>query len=217
MTLFASRTPSLRVGSLPRVDLLPPSEIRRRDTLARARLWLLVGLACTGVAVLAIAGAFAYKMTADLRLATEQSRTAALLSGIAELSDVSEALADRTALQGMRRDAMAGDLEWRRVVELVADRLPPGVSITGYSLDAGPAPVPDGDPATATGVSGTITFTSPAPIDFVQVTRDVRSSTGMRAADVEALTSAEDLFTYSIRVDLDQTVYSGDYDEEAAR
>jgi len=31
-----TRQPVLPLGSLPRVDLLPPSEMRRRDMLARA-------------------------------------------------------------------------------------------------------------------------------------------------------------------------------------
>lgn len=217
MSLFASRTPVLSVGALPRVELLPPSEIRRRDMLARARTWLFIGVACLAVSLLAVTGALAYRMAADIRLAAEQSRTQALLVGIAELSDVSAALSDRSSLEGMRRDAMSGDLEWSGVLQLVAARLPAGVSITGYSLEAGPAPVADGDPATATGVSGSVTFTSPAPIDFVQVTRDVRSSAGMREADVEALTSADGVFTYTVHVDLDQSVYSGAYDEEEAQ
>lgn len=217
MSLFASRTPVLSVGALPRVELLPPSEIRRRDMLARARTWLFIGVACLAVSLLAVTGALAYRMAADIRLAAEQSRTQALLVGIAELSDVSAALSDRSSLEGMRRDAMSGDLEWSGVLRLVAAQLPAGVSITGYSLEAGPAPVADGDPAAATGVSGSVTFTSPAPIDFVQVTRDVRSSAGMREADVEALTSADGVFTYTVHVDLDQSVYSGAYDEEEAQ
>lgn len=217
MSLFASRTPVLSVGALPRVELLPPSEIRRRDMLARARTWLFIGVACLAVSLLAVTGALAFRMAADIRLAAEQSRTQALLVGIAELSDVSAALSDRSSLEGMRRDAMSGDLEWSGVLQLVAAQLPAGVSITGYSLEAGPAPVADGDPATATGVSGSVTFTSPAPIDFVQVTRDVRSSAGMREADVEALTSADGVFTYTVHVDLDQSVYSGAYDEEEAQ
>lgn len=217
MSLFASRTPVLSVGALPRVELLPPSEIRRRDMLARARTWLFIGVACLAVSLLAVTGALAYRMAADIRLAAEQSRTQALLVGIAELSDVSAALSDRSSLEGMRRDAMSGDLEWSGVLQLVAAQLPAGVSITGYSLEAGPAPVADGDPAAATGVSGSVTFTSPAPIDFVQVTRDVRSSAGMREADVEALTSADGVFTYTVHVDLDQSVYSGAYDEEEAQ
>jgi Tfp pilus assembly protein PilN len=214
MSLLTSRAPVLPLGSLPRVDLLPPSEMRRRDMLSRARTWVYIGIAVLAVALLAVGGAFAYNMAASLRLAAEQARTQQILSGIAELSEVSRALSTRRELETMRTDAMAGDLEWGRVLDLVAEHLPGGVVITEYSLDAGPVPVADADPATATGVSGTVTFTTPTAVDLVAATRDLRSATGMRSADLAELTSAEGVFTYTVRVELDQSVYTGAFAPE---
>jgi hypothetical protein len=214
MSLLTGRTPVLPLGALPRVDLLPPSEVRRRDMLSRARSWVYIGIGALAVAVLAVGAAFAYNMAATVRFALEQSRTQQILVGIAGLSDVSTALATRGELQSMRQEAMAGDLEWGPVVGLVASHLPSGVVISAYTLDAGPVPAADVEPEAATGVSGTVTFTSPAAVDFVAATRDLRRAPGMLSADLETLTSAEGVFTYTVRVELDQTVYTGDFAPE---
>lgn len=214
MSLLTSRVPVLPIGALPRVDLLPPSEIRRRDMRARARTWAFIGVGALVAALLAVGGAFAYNVAATVRLTLEQARTQQILVGIAALSEVSEALSTRGGLRAMRTEAMAGDLEWGPVVGLVASYLPAGVIITAYELDAGPVPVANADPATATGVSGTVTFTSPAAIDFVAATRELRTAEGMRAADLESLTSADGVFTYTVRVALDQSVYTGAYAPE---
>jgi hypothetical protein len=214
MSLLASRTPVLPIGALPRVDLLPPSEMRRRDMLARARTWVYVGVGALALAVLLVGGAFAYNLAASLQLAGEQARTQRILSGIAELSDVSAAISVRRELEGMRQEAMAGDLAWTPVVDLVEAHMPAGVVITEYALDAGTVPVPDADPADANGVSGTVTFTSPAVVDFVAATRDLRGAEGVRSAELESLTAAEGVFTYTIRVEIDQSVYTGDFAPE---
>ncbi|WJL94332.1 hypothetical protein QSU92_10050 [Microbacterium sp. ET2] len=216
MSALSSRAPILPLGALPRVDLLPPSEVRRRDMLRQARRWVYVAVAAAAVAAVTIAGAFMYNVATSLRLGFEQTRTQQILGGIAELSEVSQALSTRGALQQLRGQAMGGDLAWGPVIDLVAERLPPGVSITGYALDAGPVPAADVAPEDATGVSGTVTFVSPAAIDFVGTTRELRSAPGMRDADLAELTSADGIFTYRVRVDVDQTVYTGAFapDEE---
>jgi hypothetical protein len=215
MSLLATRTPVLPIGALPRVDLLPPSERRRRDMHARARTWVFIGLAVLAVAALAVGGAIAANLAASVRLASEQARTQQILVGIAGLSDVSEALSTRSALQSMRVEAMAGDLDWAPVLSLVAAHLPAGVVITEFALDAGAVPDAGADPTAASGVSGTVTFTSTAPVDFVQATRDLRNVTAVRSAEPEQLVSAEGVFTYTVRLDLDQTVYTGAFAPDA--
>ena len=119
MSLRTTRTPTLTIGTSPRVDLLPPSEVRRRETIARARTWATAAVGALLVTVVMVGGAFAYNLSADMRLATERARTQALLASIAELSDVSRALSLRGTLQGLRIDAMAGDLSWTAVVATV--------------------------------------------------------------------------------------------------
>jgi hypothetical protein len=214
MSLLTSRAPIVQIGTLPRVDLLPPSEVQRRDVLTRARLWVWVGLCALLVAALAVGASFALNMTASLRLAAEQARTLQIISGIANLSDVSQAIASRSQLQDMREVAMAGDLAWTPVVALVAAHLPAGVTITEYSLDAGPVPVAGAEPTAAIGVTGTVTFSSTTPIDFVGATRELRKAEGMLSAEVADFSSAEGVFTYTVQVALDQSVYTGAYAPE---
>ena len=187
MNVRRTRQPVLPIGSLPRVDLLPPSEMRRRDMLARARAWMVVGIAAVAVSALLVGGAAAYHVASSVRLGLEQARTQQILTGIAELSEVSEALATRGDLQALRADAMAGDLEWTPAVALITSHLPAGVTITGFSLDAGAAPVAGSDPTSA-----------PAVI----------------AADLESLTAADGVFTYTLRIALDQSVYTGAFTAE---
>jgi hypothetical protein len=208
MSLLTARTPTVQIGALPRVDLLPPSEVQRRDVLARARLWVWVGLAALAVAVVTVGASFALNMAASLRLAAEQARTQQIIVGIGQLHEVSEAMSTRSQLQGMRQEAMAGDLAWAPVVSLVAAHLPAGVTITGYSLDAGPIPTVGGDATKDPGVSGTVTFTSTTPIDFVGATRDLRKADGMLSAEVGELSTAQGVPTYTVHVELDQTVYT---------
>ncbi|WP_438352118.1 hypothetical protein [Microbacterium sp. CJ88] len=207
--LTTARTPTVQIGSLPRVDLLPPSEVQHREVIARARLWVWLCVGATVVAAVAIGATFALNVAATMRLASEQSRTLQIISGIAALSDVSADISTRSELEAMRQSAMGGDLAWTPVVALVASHLPAGVTITGYTLDAGPVPLPGGKPADATGVSGTVTFTSTAPVDFVAATREVRTAAGIRSAEVGDFTSAQGVFTYTVRVVLDQSVYTG--------
>lgn len=207
MSLLASRTPALQVGALPRVDLLPPSEVRRRDVRAQARIWVWVAFGAIVVAVVAVGAAFALNMAATLRLASEQSRTLQIMSGIAELSDVSTALSTRTELEGLGESAMSGDLEWRAALDLVAAHLPAGVTITEFALDAGAAPVADADPTAAVGLSGTVTFTSTAPLEFVDATRELRSAEGMLTAELDDYTSSEGTHTYRVAIEIDQSIY----------
>jgi hypothetical protein len=213
MSLLTSRTPVLPLGALPRVDLLPPSEMRRRDMLSRARTWVYIGIAALAVAALAIGGAFAYNMAASLRLAAEQARTQQILVGIAELSEVSRALSLRSELSSTGETAMAGDIEWARVIGAVRGRLPPGVAISDYALAAGPIPAGEDDSAAASGAAGTITVRSLDPLALVNLTRQLRGLDAIRVTEVDELVREEDdpLFEYRIRFDIDQSVHTGAY------
>jgi hypothetical protein len=211
MSLLASRAPVLPIGALPRVDLLPPSEMRRRDMLARARAWGWIGLGALAVALTTVGGAYTFQFASTVRLGAEQARTQDILVEIAALSEVSSALTTRNELRSLRAEAMAGDLAWGPVLERVAANLPPGVVVTEYALEAGPVPAAESDPETVVGVQGTVTFTSPAAIDFVAATRELRGGDGMLDADLDAFTSADGVYTYTVRIALDQNVYTGGY------
>jgi hypothetical protein len=216
MSMRTSRTPVLPLGALPRVDLLPPSELRRRDMLARARTWFYVGIGALAVALLAVGCAFAYNTAAAVRLGLEQARTQQILVGIADLSDVSRAISLRSELSRTGEVAMAGDLEWMRVVAVVGTRLPPGVSMIDYALVAGAVPEDGAEPSAAAGASGTITVTSIEPLGFVELSRRLRDVASVQLTEVDELTSEDDngLYEYRIRFRIDQSVYTAPQVEE---
>ncbi len=216
MRLLAPRTPTLTIGASPRVDLLPPSEVRRRETRARARTWATAAVGALLVAVAAVGGAFAYNLSAHMRLATEQARTQQVLASIAELSDVSRALSLRGTLETLRTEAMAGDFSWAAVLATVESRLPAGVQIIDYALVAGP--VPDAATPDAPGASGTVTVTSAEPLSLVSLVDTLRDAPEIQLTEVEEFISENDAarYEYRLRISVDQSVYTGDFAEEGA-
>jgi hypothetical protein len=216
MSLFARRTPALHLGGLPRVDLLPPSEMRRRGVRTRIRLWGWIASAALVVAVAAVGGALAFHMSATLALSAEQARTQQILTGIASLSEVSSALALRTELTRLEEETMAGDLSWEPVVDLVRSRLPEGVIIRAYALDAGPVPIADVPASDATGVTGTVTVSSERQIPVRDITRTLRDVDAVRVAEVEALLGQDGgaSWEYRMRLVVDQSFYTGAFADE---
>ena len=200
----------------PRVNLMPRSEIVRRERDSLVRMWVWIVLGAIVVAVLIIAGAFAFKLFADQRLVAEQARTNALLTEIASLSEVSQALATESELTDFRTDAMATDLGWTPVIAKVSGILPAETTITGVNLTVGG--VPQGqDPTVEQGLVGTVSFDSPTPLDIVALIRSLRGVDGVLYADGQSVTSSqvsEDRFSYLLNVEFDQSVYSNEYAAE---
>lgn len=200
----------------PRVNLMPRSEIARRERDSLVRLWVWIALGATLVAVLIIAGAFAFKFFADQRLVTEQARTNALLTEIASLAEVSQALATESELTDFRTDAMATDLAWTPVLAKITGVLPAETTITGVDLAVGGVPQGD-DPAVEQGLVGTVTFDSPTPLDIVALIRSLRGVEGVLYADGQSVTSSQvsaDRFSYLLNVEFDQSVYSNEFAAE---
>ncbi|KQP71021.1 hypothetical protein ASF40_04150 [Microbacterium sp. Leaf288] len=200
----------------PRVNLMPRTEVARRERDQLVRLWVWIVLGAIVVAVLIIAGAFAFKFFADQRLVAEQARTNALLTEIASLSEVSQALATESELTDFRTDAMATDLAWTPVIGKITGILPSDTTLTGVDLAVGGVPVGD-DPALEQGLVGTVTFDSPTPIDIVPLIRSLRGVGGVLYADGQSVTSSQvsdGRYSYLLTVEFDQTVYSNEYAAE---
>lgn len=200
----------------PRVNLMPRSEIARRERDSLVRLWVWIALGAIVVAVLIIAGAFAFKFFADQRLVTEQARTNALLTEIASLSEVSQAIATQSELTDFRTDAMATDLAWVPVMAKITGVLPTDTTITGVDLAVGGVPQGD-DPTVEQGLVGTVTFDSPTPLDIVALIRSLRGVEGVLYSDGQSVTSSQvsaDRFSYLLNVEFDQSVYSNEYAAE---
>jgi len=200
----------------PRVNLMPRTEVARRERDQLVRLWVWIVLGAIVVAVLIIAGAFAFKFFADQRLVAEQARTNALLTEIASLSEVSQALATESELTDFRTDAMATDLAWTPVIGKITGILPSDTTLTGVDLAVGGVPVGD-DPTLEQGLVGTVTFDSPTPIDIVPLIRSLRGVEGVLYADGQSVTSSQvssGRYSYLLTVEFDQTVYSNEYAAE---
>ncbi|MCE4027659.1 hypothetical protein LXM50_16910 [Microbacterium sp. Au-Mic1] len=223
MARIAAVTP----GGPPRVDLLPRSEVERRERDALSRTWVRVGLLAILLAVALIAGAFAVNLFAQQRLAAEQDRSNQLIGQIAGLSDVSNALKTEADLTQFRADAMGSDLSWAGIFDRIRSSLPPDTNLTGFELTPGSAPVAGADAKTtekaaksAVGLTGTLTLDSGTALDLGAYVRSLRTVQGVLTADANSTTSgstAAGRFTYKVDVTFDQTVYSGDYAKEVTK
>lgn len=204
------------ISGLARINLLPRSEVVRRERDKTVRLWVWIVLTAILVAVMIIGGAFAFKLFADQRLAAEQARTSVLLGEIASLSDVSQALATQNELTDFRAEAMASDFEWAPVIGKVTGVLPMGAALTGFDVVSGGVPEGD-DPGSQEGLVGTMSVVSSTPLDIVAIIRSLRGVEGVLFADGRSVMSSEvseGQFAYVLDVKLDQSIYSRQYATE---
>ncbi|MFJ6677817.1 hypothetical protein ACIQLK_01655 [Microbacterium sp. NPDC091382] len=208
-----ARTPAFKPGSLPRANLLPLSETRRREVRRLGRSWVTIGLGSLVVALLLIGGAFAMNVQAALRLVSANADTERVIAEIAELAPVSQAVAQRTELSGLITQAMSGDIAWRKAVATVTQALPAGVTVTDYALAAGQVPGSTA-PDETVGAAGTVTVVSDEPISLVEATRALRGVDAILEVSVQTLAEEEGVYTYTVEVQLDQTIYSGAFAPE---
>ncbi len=197
---------------MPRINLMPKSEIARRERDKLLRKWVWAVVAAILVALLLVGASFYVKWLADQRLLAEQARTNELITEIASLSEVSQALATRTELTAFRTEAMASDLAWTPVLEKIVGTLPADTTVTGFNLQVGGVPQTE-DPASEVGLVGTLTFDSATPLDIVPIIRSLRAVEGVLFADGRSLTgdTTTGRFVYQLDVQFDQTVYSGEF------
>ena len=88
----------LVLSGVPRVNLLPLSELERRATRSLLKQWAIGGLVTAAVVTGLVVGANAVRTVASLELAAEQARTIDLNGELAGFSEVSRALGERTEL-----------------------------------------------------------------------------------------------------------------------
>lgn len=200
-------------SGVPRVNLMPRSEVVRRERDAVIRGWMWGVLGAIVIALLIIAGAFVLKWAADQRLAAEQAQSNALLGELAALSDVSQSLAAEQELTGFRAEAMGADFSWAPVIASIAGSLPEGAALTGFDLLSGGVPQGE-DAALEVGLTGTVSVGSGDPIDIVEAVRSLRQVPGVLDADGQSVTSSsvtDGSYAYLLTVTFDQSIYSGEY------
>lgn len=200
-------------SGVPRVNLMPRSEVVRRERESVIRAWVWGVLGAILVALLIIAAALALKFFADQRLVAEQNRSDQLLTELNSLAEVSAALANEQELDGFRTEAMSADFDWTPVVQSVVAILPAEAVLTGFDLTSGGTPQGD-EPESEPGLIGTISVDSPTPLDIVQIIRALRDVPGVLAADGQSVTQSsvsEGRFAYMLTVTFDQSIYSGSF------
>lgn len=202
----------LVLAGVPRVNLLPASEIERRGVATLTRRWI-AGLAVTAVMVSGLVGAAQMvRATAAARLSTEQDRTLALNNELAGYSHVSVVIGQRTALTTLRDAAMGNDVEWRALFRDLTSAIPGSAELTGFDLMPGTNPIPEPVSGTAVGVVGRLTIASKQPADQVRTIDRLRGLETVLSADAGAVTQEEDgSFVLIIEVVVDQAHYSGEY------
>lgn len=202
-------------ATMPRINLMPKSEVARRERERLVRKWVWAVIAAVLVALLLVGASFYVKWLADQRLLAEQARTNQLITEIASLSEVSQALATRTELTAFRTEAMASDLAWTPVLAKIVGTLPADTTVTGFNLQVGGVPQTE-EPASEVGLVGMLTFDSATPLDIVPIIRSLRGVEGVLFADGRSLTgdTTTGRFVYQLDVQFDQTVYSGEFAAE---
>lgn len=219
-----ARTIAVTPGGPPRVDLMPRSEVERRERDALSALWVRIGLLAVLLAVVLIGATFGWNLFTQQRLAAEQERSSQLIGQIAGLSDVSRALATQSELENFRAEAMASDLSWAGVLDKARGTLPAGASLVGFELTPGGVPGPASkakdEAKKAVGLTGELTIDSPTAVDLGPYVRALRDVDGIYAADANATTtgaSATGRFTYKVDITFDQTAYSGLFTKGATK
>lgn len=200
------------IGGAPRVNLMPKAEAERRERSALVARWGGMLVVALIIVLAAAALTFWLQFTASMRLVAENARTASLISEIAALSDVQDALTLESELIAFRTDAMATDLSWMSLVTTVGAALPDGVVVAGFSLAPGGIPQSD-DPSAEIGVSGTLTMTSTTVEDIVPLVRALRAADGVIAVEGWSSVVEGGTTTYEVRLVVDQTIYTGEYAE----
>lgn len=206
----------LVLGGVPRVNLLPTSELQRRAAGALIRRWA-AGMAATALVVSGlVAAAYWGRGLAEQQLAAEQARTTDLNVELGSLSHVSRALTEQNTLSDLRTKAMGNDIEWRALFSELTGALPKGAELTGFDLVTGANPTPDPDPTTGIGVLGQLIVTTTDPSDQNRMVDRLRALDISLAADAGVLSAAEgDTYTFVVEIVIDQTHYSGRHLPEA--
>lgn len=218
-----SRTAPASTLGIPRVNLLPPSEVARRERETLAGRWIWVGIAAVVLSAALVAGAWLWNQLAQQQLAAEQNRTTTLVQQIGALSDVSGALAADRDLRAYLAEAMGSDIVWQDVRSSVESALPGGVTLIGFELTPGaPAAtkLSDDDAKAAVGLTGTVTLDSPNTLDIAAIAERLRTVGAVMLSDANAMvesTTQDGHYTYTIDVSFDQRIYTGRFAAEGKK
>ncbi len=217
----------LRLGAVPRADLLPISarEAIRRRPIVRRLIAGVIGVAA--VTVLGIAGATVYDITAQVQLQAERDRSETLLAQQLEFAEA-KALSDGVAEgETARVGVMATEVDWLDLYSEIRASLPTGIildSVDGTVLesiveeDASEGSGEDGeDPLRQESVGSIVITATSATVPDVQAWLDALASlTGFAGiAPPTTVTGSPDTgYTVSIEVLINEGAYIERFSEE---
>lgn len=210
--------PRSMMGNLaaePRVNLLPASEVDRRERERLAVRWGVVVIVAVLVAALLTGAAWAWNQFAQQQLMAAQDRTTVLLGEVDAMAEASHALETEAELTAFLAEAMGSDLSWVEVQRTVESVLPDGVTLVGIDLRPG-APsstqLSDDEAESLKGLDGTITLESTNAVDIAKIARALRSVRAVVYSDPYAVAesnSTPGTYTYTLDVMFDRRLYSG--------
>jgi type IV pilus assembly protein PilN len=205
---------ALVVGGTPRVNLLPPEELERRSLKGLRMRWLGVSISAFVLVALAWGVGLRGGMLAHGDVDAAAADSAQLQSQLADYSEVVDLRTESQKLKRFRGQAGSNDLDWWALLAEVRSVLPEGVSLVGFRLAPGPAPVPGTDPPTQVGLAGTLTFTAASASAQTRTITRLREVRGFISVDAGALSSGGTGadFTFVTTVSADQTLYTGRFD-----
>lgn len=223
------QTGALRLGGVPRADLLPASArdaIKRRPIVRRLILGV-IGIVV--VVALAVAAATAYAITSQLQLDAERQRTESLLAQQLEFAEARAIDAAVTETTQSRIAATSAEIDWEKLLAEVRATLPPGVllvsvdgeltapdSVGAAGGDGGGAEG-EGEPLRQDSISSIrINATSPSVPDVEAWLDDLESVTGFAgiAPPVSVIGSEGASYTVTIEFLLNTEAYLGRYAPE---
>lgn len=126
----------LILGGEPRVALLPPEVLKRRQAKAVRRG---LGIGVIGLLAIVLAGtaaATAMSGQAQSRLLTEQAHTADLLAKQTQYGEVRTAQAQVDLVKAAQQVGASTEIDWKTNLQGVQGTLPAGVVIESISVDS---------------------------------------------------------------------------------
>ena len=126
----------LILGGEPRVDLLPPEVLKRRQAKAVRRM---LGIGMVGLLAIVLAGTAAATYTAGQaqeKLLSAQSTTADLLSAQTQYGEIRTAQAQVDLVKAAQQVGVSTEIDWKAYLQSVQGTLPAGVAIQQVTIES---------------------------------------------------------------------------------
>jgi Tfp pilus assembly protein PilN len=203
----------------PRANLLPPSVLAAQRGRVAVRRVVIAVVLVAATAVAAVVLAVLNAGVAQAQLDGARAQTDDLVAQQAQFSEVGATIADIDRLTAARSAVGASDVLWADYLDKITATLPAGVTFTSIDIQATtPVNVVEQSvaPLAATRVAA-LTFTvSSGDLASVEAWIDALGGLpGYVDATLTSVTQSETSYQSTVALSLDETIYSGRFDEES--